>query len=169
MGQLFETFLRSWESFLAVMFSLSQNQTFLTVVSGSLVFVIGQLFNEYWLKPIQKYKEIRAKIAYELVLYANLYMNPERYENANEKADIASEKIRQLAAEVDAMIELKPKFNFFIARKGVLTEVSKNLIGLSNGFYSHGTHNTVSMNDKARSEIYHLLKLESHKEKIRIN
>ena len=143
------------------------SEIFLTVISGVLVFVLGQLFNEYWLKPIQKYKELRAKISYELTLYAYLYMNPTVYGKSNKEADAASDEIRKLAAEVDAMIELKPFCNFLIAPKSVLADVSKNLIGLSNGFYSNDVVRNVETNGKCRSEIYDLLNLKSHKAKKR--
>ena len=144
---------------------LISSDVFLTVVGGSLVFVIGQLFNEYWLKPIQKYKKLRAKISYKLTLYAYLYMNPTVFDKPNKKNNKASYELRKLAAEVDAMIELKPLGNFLIARKKILAEVSKNLIGLSNGFYADNLNETININNIARSEIYSLLNLKSHKEK----
>ena len=104
------------------------SEIFLTVISGVLVFVLGQLFNEYFLKPIQSYKQLRAKIAYNLTLYAHFYMNPLKITQKNEDYSNASYDLRKLAAEVDSMIELKPFGNFFIARKTTLREVSKNLI-----------------------------------------
>lgn len=38
-----------------------------TVLSGVFVFILGQLFIEYVLHPIQKYKALKSKIAYLLV------------------------------------------------------------------------------------------------------
>lgn len=135
----------------------------LTIISGVFVFVLSQLFNEYRLKPIQKYKELRAKISYSLTLYANLYMNPVEYKlaNAREEINVASNELRQLAAEVDAMIELKPIFSLLIARKEVLAEVSRNLIGLSNNLYSPHPDIAIEHNDKRCREIYKLLKMKN--------
>ena len=144
-----------WEVIQGVLTS----EIFLTVISGVLVFVLGQLFIEYFLKPIQSYKQLRAKIAYNLTLYAHFYMNPRKITQKNEDYSNASYDLRKLAAEVDSMIELKPFWNFFIARKTTLREVSKNLIGLSNGFYSDNSLPTIQSNDTCRKNIYALLKL----------
>lgn len=135
----------------------------ITIISGVLVFVLSQLFNEYRLKPIQKYKELRANISYSLTLYANLYMNPVEYKLVNEREEIdnASTELRRLAAEVDAMIELKPKLSLLIARKKVLAEVSRNLIGLSNNLYSPHPDIAIEHNDERCREIYRLLKMKN--------
>ena len=142
---------------------LVTSNTFLTVISGVLVFVISQLFDEYWLKPIHNYKELRAKISYNLTLYANLYMNPEEYKLAKvrEERNIASNELRKLSAEVDSMIELRPFGNVFIARKSVLSEVSRNLFGLSNNLYSPHTDVAIEHNEKRCKEIYRLLKVKN--------
>lgn len=142
---------------------LVTSNTFLTVISGVLVFVISQMFNEYWLRPIQNYKELRAKISYGLTLYANLYMNPVKYELLYEtkERDSAANELRMLAAEVDSFVELRPWGNIFIARKKVLTEVSKNLMGLSNNFYSPHPGIATEHNEKRSKEIYRLLKIKN--------
>ena len=143
--------------------TLITSNTFLTVISGVLVFVISQLFDAYWLKPIHNYKELRAKISYNLTLYANLYMNPDEYKLANvrEERNIASNELRKLAAEVDSMIELKPFGNVFIARKSTLSKVSKNLFGLSNSLYSPHPDVAVLNNEKRCKEIYRLLNIQN--------
>ncbi len=142
---------------------LVTSNTFLTVISGVLVFVISQMFNEYWLRPIQNYKELRAKISYGLTLYANLYMNPVKYELLYEtkERDSASNELRMLAAEVDSFIELRPWGNVFIARKKVLAAVSKKLIGLSNNFYSPHPDIATDHNEKRCKEIYKLLRIKN--------
>ncbi len=143
------------------------SNTFFTVISGVLVFVLCQLFNEYFLKPIQDYKKIRSKIAYSLTLYAYLYMNPVKFERKVDNIEQASYELRRLAAEVDAMIELRPFGNVFIPKREVLARVSRNLIGLSNGFYGNSDlEHTAKVNDSSRKEIYMLLNMKSHKEKI---
>lgn len=141
------------------------SNTFLTVISGVLVFIAGQLFNEYFLKPIQDYKKLRAKIAYALTLYAYLYMNPIKFREKIDEIEEASYELRKLAAEVDATIELKPFANIFIPKIKILTKVSKNLIGLSNGFYTTNIEHTLQTNEVNRKEIYVFLKMKSYKEK----
>lgn len=149
------------KDFLDVIIKVASSSTFLTVISGVLVFVLCQLFDEYWLKPIQQYKELRAKISYSLTLYANLYMNPVEYKliNVREEIDNASLELRKLAAEVDSIAELKPFGNFFIANKHTLRKVSENLIGLSNSLYSPHPEVAVLQNDSRRKEIYKLLNM----------
>ena len=141
------------------------SDTFLTVVSGVLVFVAGQLFNEYFLKPINDYKKLRGKIAYSLTLYAYLYMNPVKYDEKNSEIEEASYNLRKLAAEVDAIVEVRPFGNIFIPKRKVLSEVSKKLIGLSNGFYDKNQVDRADLNDVTRKNIYALLKMKSQKDK----
>ncbi len=139
--------------------NLVTSSTFLTVISGVFVFALSQLFNEYWIKPIQKYKKLRAKISYYLTLYANMYMNPVKIENINDDIKSASYEFRKLAAEVDAMIELKPWFFPLIKGNDILREVSKNLIGLSNNFGSHDPEKNFTYSQEMRDKICSLLEL----------
>lgn len=105
----------------------------LTVLSGVLVFILGQLFIEYFLKPIQDYKKLRSNIAFALTYYADLYMNP--VEKRCEEYDEGKRKIRELSAQVRATIEIKPLGNIFIPQKEKLAKAAEGLMGLSNGFY----------------------------------
>lgn len=105
----------------------------LTIVSGVFVFIIGQLFIEYFLKPIQDYKKLRANIASALTYYADLYLNP--VEKRCEEYDEGKRKIRELSAQVRATIEIKPLGNIFIPQKQKLAKAAEGLMGLSNCFY----------------------------------
>lgn len=134
---------------------------FTTVVSGVLVYVIGLLFNEYFLKPIQNYKNLRAKISYALTFYANLYMNP--ISKSSEEYSKASLEIRKLASEVDSLIELRPWGNIFIPNEKRLSSASKNLIGLSNNFYSQDPFEAIKSNEAYRHEVYNSLRIKKIK------
>lgn len=46
----------------------SSNNVFWTIVSGVLIFILGQIFVEAILKPHKRFKELKAKISYALVL-----------------------------------------------------------------------------------------------------
>lgn len=83
------------DNIINTMKNLVVSETFLTIISGVLVFVLSQFFNDYWLKPIQKYKDLRGRIVYSLVLYANLYMNPIEYKlsSQTEEREIASTEL----------------------------------------------------------------------------
>lgn len=110
-------------------------ETVITVVSGALVFILGQLFIEFILKPIQEFKDIRARVAWALVYYANIYSNPQDVKYKSEKYDTASEKLRMLSADLEAFVIRKPKLlNLFFDDKKIL-EARSELIGLSNSVY----------------------------------
>lgn len=141
------------------------SNTVWTIIAGVLVFVLSQLYNVYRLKPIKKYIELREKISSSLTLYANLYMNPVESRLANESAERnqASTELRELAAEVDAMIELKPICSPLVAKKTVLGEVSKCLIGLSKSIYSPHPDKAIIQNEERSKKIYTLLKMKKVK------
>ena len=112
-----------------------------TVVSGVLVFTLGQLFVEYILRPVQEYKKLKARVAKELVRQAMYYENPKNIAICAEFPEWqkGSLIIRELAAEVLAFAEIKPPQWMavgLIPTKKALTEVSQNLIGLSNIFFA---------------------------------
>lgn len=107
----------------------------ITVVSGVLVFVLSQLFIEYFFKPIQEYKKLKSHVAYVLTYYACYYSNPVNIDNdKNGLWKNASIELRKVAAEVDAFSQIKPAFMLpcLIPIKNNLIDVSKSLIGLSN-------------------------------------
>ena len=141
---------------------MGECEVFITVISGVLVFILGQLFNEYFLKPIQDYKKLRAKIAYTLTLYANLFMNPVTLEAATQEYSDASLEIRKLSASVDAMIELKPLGNVFIPKRSAMKDSAKALMGISNRFIVNDTFDSSKQNDIDRKIIYKSLKIKSY-------
>ena len=55
--------------------NLLGNTAFLTVITGTLVFVLGQFFLEFVLRPIRKYKELKAEVAFCLRLYRAKFIN----------------------------------------------------------------------------------------------
>ena len=132
----------------------------LTVISGVLVFVLGQLFNEYFLKPIQEYKQLRAKISYSLTYYADLYMNPIEFnKDIENRWKNGSQKMRELSAEVRATIELRPFGNIFIPKKKKLRKVADSIMGISNGFFTTKNVDRYTQNNEYRNQIYKLLKI----------
>lgn len=55
---------------------LFYNTTFTTVLSGSLVFIIGQLLLELFIKPWEEYKKTKSKIIFFLYRYKECILNP---------------------------------------------------------------------------------------------
>ena len=112
----------------------------LTIISGVLVFTLGQLFIEFVLRPIQEYKNLKAKVAKSLVFYARYYSNPQNINTTDISPEwmAAENNLRELASEVAAFAEIKPPnflTLFYIPSKKNLAESFKNLIGLSNSVF----------------------------------
>lgn len=113
----------------------------LTVLSGVAVYILSQWYTEFILRPIQEYKKLKAKVAKLLIMHARYYSNPRSYEDAEEYPEwtAASDEIRELAAEVAAFAEIKPKqflVLWAIPSKKKLFVAYKYLIGISNAFFT---------------------------------
>ncbi len=119
-------------------------QPFWTVITGVVVFVLSQLFIEFFLRPIQEYKKLKSDISWALTYYANIYSNPTgvKQELYNE----ASTALRKLAAELRAFNIRKPKILY---KKETLEAASKHLIGLSNCM-GHDTNRAYIQEDVKR-------------------
>lgn len=136
---------------------------FLTVISGVLVYILGQLFDEYYLKPIREYKQLKGKVAYVLTYYAQYYSNPFRLSaDHSDRWENASEELRKTASDVIAFAQTKPAINFFIPPKKVLIKVEQNLIYISNTcFEGDNTQQDAFSNIDCRREIYKLMKIKN--------
>lgn len=141
-----------------------KSDCFLTVISGVIVFVISQLFIEYFLNPIKEYKKLKADIAYTLTYYACYYMNPITLDNNNKmdksKWDEAMEELRKRASECVSFSQRRPLFNPFVLGKEKLHIVEKELIGLSNGCVYNGDIDCIlKCNEESRDKIFNEMKL----------
>ena len=112
----------------------------ITITTGVAVFVIGQVILECYVKPLQEYHKIKAEVSYLLVLYANVFMNPEiigankKFEftlEENERRKKAGNELREAAAILVGFKQQKP----FFVRKDNVEKASSGLMGLSNGLY----------------------------------
>lgn len=113
----------------------------ITIFSGVAVYVLSQWYTEFVLRPIQEYKQLKAKTAKLLVLHAQYYSNPQFYDESDNCPawSAASNEIRELAAEVAAFAEIKPCHLWVflaIPPKKKLLEAQSYLIGLSNSFFT---------------------------------
>ena len=142
----------------------SSDNVFWTIFAGVCVFVLGQLFIELILNPLKRYKKIKANIAYCLVFYANVYMNPVTtkvyLDSKKEKIarDKIRDKIRKLAAELSGFTEER-FFNW--PNVDTIKKVSSLLIGLSNSLESVDPNRLVEYTDDRVIKIKELLKLKS--------
>lgn len=99
-----------------------------SIAVSLITFLITTVLHEH----IREYKEIKAKTAYVLLYYADIYTNPIEYDQENIKYNEASSTIRQLAAEWYSYLESKPKILIGCIENDKIKEVGKNLFGLSN-------------------------------------
>ena len=146
--------------------TIFSNTVFLTVISGVIVFVLSQLFMELLIKPLAPYNAIKAKIAYNLVYYANVYHNPidlgttggihEVPQNYKE----ASDNLRKLAAEIAGFAEERSMLSLFV-RASRISEVQSSLIGLSNGCKGRNIDYLLESNEKREKNIKSKLHLKS--------
>jgi hypothetical protein len=112
-------------------------QVFLTVFSGVLVFVIGQIFIKLVIDPVHQFKRIISDISLALIQYANVWHSPDLpYEEDKELLEATGE-FRKLASLLNASRYLIPIYNqtsifFFLPEEKALDSVNENLIALSN-------------------------------------
>lgn len=108
----------------------------LTVISGIIVFIIGQVLHTIWLNPLQKYKEIKHDVAVYLSYYARVYSNVIDISTASDddklKVIEVSDKIRMLSCELAGYIETLSWMKIGIPSKEKLSEATNLLMLLSN-------------------------------------
>jgi hypothetical protein len=132
----------------------------ITLFGGVILFVLQQIIDKFFLRPIQKQKEIIERIAIALIHYANIYTNPinygaEPWDSPHRKRyNEASNYTRELASILKVRSDNIPLYDFWVKIKGVLPrknliEAHYKLIGLSNGYgdiNSGGIRNTDEAN-----------------------
>lgn len=113
-------------------------EIFLTILSGVIVFILGQLALKLLIEPIQEFRKTVADIAHALIEYANIYANPGVVGNESEKK--ASEELRKLSSRLNAQMYLIPFYQiiakiFGLPPRDKLVGAASDLIGLSNDVF----------------------------------
>ncbi len=114
-------------------------ETLITIITGVCVFFFSQLILEFFIKPVQEYRELKRKISVMLTHNACYYTSLHSYEKCseserNKRKDI-SEDTRLLASELRGFIETLPRIYIGIPKRKNLYDASAGLIGLSNGMF----------------------------------
>jgi hypothetical protein len=145
-----------------------------TILGGIIVFIFSQIALKFILEPLAEYRKVKSQIAFNLIYYANIYMNPVESNNENleneslrNKLNETSEIIRKLSCEFTGSLQIIPLYQFFslmglIPSKSNAQLVKSNLIGISNSlYYPTGGDDLIRIdsNLKRRSEISRILKL----------
>lgn len=142
---------------------LLNNTTFLTVISGVLVYAISQLILECIINPRKEYKSLKERIIYTITLYCCYYNNPynllrENNIRVKEEYEKGSNEMRKIGAELAGYIGTISK----IRKRKIesLDKVLHALIGISNGFYIVSDNfNVIDANQKCEEVIKKELKI----------
>lgn len=110
---------------------------FITVFSGVLVYVIGQIIMKLIIDPINDLKKTISKIVYDLVFYANVLGNPKGPDNENMAS--ACKIMRQHSSILHAATHLVPAYKYIYKPFGIpspekIRKATNKLIYLSNGY-----------------------------------
>lgn len=116
---------------------------FLTVLSGVITFVLGQLVIKLLVDPVHDFRKTVADIALALIEYANIYANPGVAGSEIEKK--VSEELRRLSSRLNAQMYLIPCYPitakiFGLPSRKTVVDAASNLIGLSNGVFQSASN-----------------------------
>lgn len=129
-----------------------------TVISGVLVFIIGQILTNIWLTPLRQYKELKKNIVFKLTYYANQYSNTmdlakcSKIDERVEKYKDGSDELRMLSCSLKGFAETLYWFRIGIPSPKVLNEVADLIMGLSNSFFT--PYNTGESHEQNRENYY---------------
>lgn len=120
----------------------------LTIISGVVVFVLGQLVVKLVIDPVADLRTTIAEISHALVFHAEVYSNPGITGEERERA--TKETLRRLSSDLNAAIYLIPAYAwtsrvFALPSRAEITEAAGQLIELSNSVsdspLNHGIEN----------------------------
>jgi len=109
---------------------------FPTVISGVVVYVVGQVALKLLIEPVQELKKTIGAISHALIERANVIYNPGAFNK--EIANETSRELRKLAARLKSHLRLIPVYRrtaqlFWLPALADIQKAHKALIGLSNG------------------------------------
>lgn len=119
-----------------ILIKIISDNTFLTILSGVIVFIISQLIFEFIIKPREEFNKLKGEIFCCLTMYANIIANPLRYSSIKDVSENkeyldASKNIRFIASRFAGILESHK----FVCRKKEYYSVTSNLIRLSNNLW----------------------------------
>jgi hypothetical protein len=129
-----------------------------TVISGVLVFIIGQILTSIWLTPLQQYKELKKEVVYKLSYYANLYSNAivlADYSDSDkfvEEFKLASDELRKLSCSLKGFAETISWFRIGIPNQKTINDSADLIMKLSNSFFT--PYNTGESYEQNRKNYY---------------
>ncbi|HRY59996.1 MAG TPA: hypothetical protein P5096_01300 [Patescibacteria group bacterium] len=140
----------------------------LTIIGGIVVYVVGLIINEFYIKPYIEYKKAIGEIDEEMMFFSNVYTNPIMPITTpfgNEEVisfyKHASKQLRRVASKFSSVYKAaRCKKLFKIINEGDKNKVIGNLISLSNSlFYSVGDRHITTQNHDKAVEIRKILNI----------
>jgi len=121
---------------------------FLTVISGVLTYVFGQVIMKLVIEPVQEMKKTIGQISHSLIEHANVISNPGV--PSEEIIKDTSQHFRKLSSQIQTHLYLVPLYKyvavlFKLPSQDEVLQASKSLMGLSNGVY-RATENIYEQN-----------------------
>lgn len=114
---------------------------FLTIMSGVVTYVFGQLVVKLLVEPVQDLRRTIGLISHATIEHAGVFGNPGV--SKVEVAQAASTELRRLSSQLQSHLYLVPAYDitarvFRLPPRENLLEASKALIGLSNNLFHAG-------------------------------
>jgi len=141
-------------------------EIFLTVISGTLIFVIGQILLKFFIEPIYLRKLIVGEIADCLIFYGKFYCNDLKNDSPldkNQRND-GSLKLKSLSTQLIAKTNAIP-FCLELFDLSGTKDAARELIAISNRMLvsndadiAHGV-NLIKMNYEGADKIFNLLRI----------
>ena len=144
-----------------------------TIISGVLIFIIGQVLLKLIIEPIHELNQVRGDIADSLIYYANIYMNlPLAFTDLSEakKRDEAQKTFREESSRLCSKAHFISKFKIWellgiVPKLQNMMDAAEELIRLSNSIHGgEANFNNISR-EKISSLLDIKLKLERQKGK----
>ena|SRR5258708_22301857 len=135
------------------------SQTFWTIFAGVTVFVIGQIIQNFILKPIQDLKRVIGEISHKAKFHSNVITNSNL---AEELVRWASGDMRDLSCQLESRYVIIPFNSFFgfiklIPKKENIRDAAKYLIYLSN---AGGRNGSITLNNDTLNKLKKCLNIE---------
>ncbi|HBQ2124601.1 MULTISPECIES: hypothetical protein [Klebsiella pneumoniae complex] len=129
---------------------------FWTIVSGVMVYVIGQISMKMLIEPVSEQRKVISKITYDLRFYADKLANPKDRANA-EMMEICT-LMRQHSSQLHSATNLIPLYSFWhyvfgLPHPNKIKDATENLIRLSHGFRDGPLENQDVLNAYAMQKV----------------
>jgi len=154
--------------------------TFLTILAGVVIYIIGQVLQEIWLYPLQQYKKLKSDISFTLAYLADKIARPIHVNDDNKDLVIqyqnAANDLLKMGCQLRGFQETIYFFHIGIPKKKKLISASKELVDLAAGIYLQDGRDTcdadgasaideiVEMNLQGAANVRSLLRLYSQRD-----